>query len=322
MATGIEEVTKLEIEEEAEELATWEVAEPTYYAEQLDNKYYDEAGDKDDLYSSPLNDGLEAWEIEEANRLETMCRGLMLVTGTPGSGKGLFGNTLAWKIRRYFKGRRILMDYKPRKVFDMFAPPDNKYFLFNAQFMQEQLEAMAKAAGTEITDEQSDKKLKGKKLKEVTETTDMLAQQWANRNKVLLLGGVMVLDEFKRYFHNRHPHNPYGKLLGHVIDQWRHLDLLMLGMTPMKRQIDAISCLPHVTHHVKCSWNGLHDVAEARIFRVRYVGRRGVIEITGKPIKMLIDGKKPRVQLGGYRYYDLYPSKNIHNLMPTGGMKV
>ena len=214
------------------------------------------------------------------------------------------------------------MDYKPRKVFDMFAPPGNKYSLFNATFMHEQLDAIAKATGTEITEEDSDKKVKGKKLKDLSQQTDEIAGKWADRNKILLLGAVMVLDEFKRYFHNRHPHNPYGKLLGHVIDQWRHLDLLMLGMTPMKRQIDAISCLPHVTHDVKCSWNGLRDEAECRIFRTRYVGRRGVMELTGKPILVRINGHKPRPELGGHRYYDLWNSKNMHNLRPVGGIKI
>jgi len=324
VVTEIDELTKYEVEEEAEELATWHITEPTYYPEQLSDRYYDEAGDKDDLYESPLNDGLEPWEVEEAHKLEKIgTRGLMLVTGAAGSGKGLWGNTLGWKIRRYFRNRRVLLDYKPRKVFDMFAPPDNKYFLFNSQFMSEQLANMAKASGIEITDENSDKVLKGKKLKKIAESTSDLAEQWTNRNQVMLLGGVMLLDEFKRYFHNRRPHNPYGVLLGHVINIWRHLDLLMVGMTQLRREIDAISCLPHVTHHVKCSWNGTYDVAECRIFRVRYVGTKGVIEITGKPMKVVLDGKKPRPQLGGYRYYDLYPSKNLHNLTPTtGGMRI
>lgn len=323
MVLSIDAVRELEIEEESEELATWQINEPTYYAEQLSDNLYDEAGAKDNLYDSPLNAGLEDWEIAEAEKLETLSRGLMLVTGKPGGGKGLFGNTLAWKLRRYYKNRRVLLDYRPRKAFDMFAPEDNKYFLFNSPFMQEQLAAMAKAAGTDITDETVDKKLKGKQLDKIALSTNELAEQWTKRNEVMLLGGVMVLDEFKRYFHNRRPHNPYGILLGHIVAQWRHLDLLMIGMTPLRREVDAISCLPYVTHHVKCSWNGKLDAAEARVFRVSYVGKKGVMEITGRPIKLIVDGKKPRPQLGGYRYYDLYPSKNLHNLMPTaGGIKI
>jgi hypothetical protein len=325
MVIELDEVAESEIEQEVEELENIKIAEPTYMSEELDDRLYDETGDKFNIYEAPLNNDLEDYEIEEARMLERIgIRGLMLATGIAGSGKGLVCNTVAWKVRRYFRNRRVLMDYRPRKAFDMFAPENNKYFLFNSAFMMNQLRKMADAAGTEITDELSDQKLKGKKLKEVTQSTSSLAEQWTKHNQVLLLGAVMVLDEFKRYFHNRRPHNPYGVLLGHVINIWRHLDLLMIGMAQLMREIDAISCQPHITHHIKCSWNGYHDYAEARVFRTKYVGTRGVMTITGKPIKLIVDGKKPRKQLGGYRFYDLYPTKNLQNLLPStkGGIKI
>jgi hypothetical protein len=306
---NLEETGSIEVQEEP--------VAPVYTFEQLEDANYDEMGDKDGLYDFQLNEGLEEWEVKEALRLSTISRGIMLVTGAPGGGKGLFANWLAWKLRHYFKGKKVFLDYKPRKLFDMYAPPDNKYHLFNSQFMSEQLKAMAQVAGTNLTTEKSDEELKGKALKKAVADTTSLAKGWVEKNQLLLRNGVMVLDEFKRYFHNRRPHNPYGILLGNVITVWRHLDLLMIGMTPFKREIDAISCLPYVTHHVKCSWNGILDCAEARVFKIRYVGTRGVIEITGKPIKITIDGRRPRKELGGNRYYDLYPSKNITDLTPN-----
>ena len=68
MVLSIDAVRELEIEEESEELATWQINEPTYYAEQLSDNLYDEAGAKNDLYDSPLNAGLEDWEIAEAEK--------------------------------------------------------------------------------------------------------------------------------------------------------------------------------------------------------------------------------------------------------------
>ena len=315
----IDELNSSEIEQELEELETWGIAQPTYSEEELSDQMYDEAGDRDHLYDNPLNEGLTEEEVKDAKLLESagLLRGIMLVTGQAGCGKGLFSNTLAWKLRRYFKNRRVLMDYRPRKVFDMYAPPDNKYFLFNSEFMMSQLRAMAIGSGVEITKEDSDKVLKGKKLKAAVDDTGMVAKEWVARNEVMLVGAIMLLDEFKRYFHNRRPHNPYGVLLGHVINVWRHLDLLMIGMAQLRREIDAISCLPHVTHHVKCSWNGRHNSTTARVFRISHTGKDGVWAVSGRPFKIIVDGGKPRAQLGGYRYYDLYPSKNLHNLMPT-----
>lgn len=315
----IDELNNSEIDEEQELLSTWKIPEPTYDSCELPDDMYDETGDRDNLYDNPLNEGLTEDEIREAKLLETagMLRGIMLVTGQAGSGKGLFSNTLGWKLRQYFQNRRILMDYRPRKLFDMYGPPNNKYFLFNSEFMMNQLRAMAKGAGVEVTDEESDKKLKGKKLKSTVEDTGMVAKDWVAQNEVMLLGAIMLLDEFKRYFHNRRPHNPYGVLLGHIINVWRHLDLLMIGMAQLRREIDAISCLPHVTHHVKCSWNGRNNSTTARVFRISHTGKDGVWAVSGKPFKVVVDGAKPRNQLGGYRYYDLYPSKNLQNLLPT-----
>lgn len=303
--------------EAAEDILEAKVRAPTNL--DLDASLYDETGDRDNLYELETNEDLDPWEIEDADRYRTLARGVMLVTGPPGSGKGLFSHTLAWKLRRYFKGKKVLMDTKPRRVFDEYGPLDNPYILFNAEFMMSELNKMAAKAGTEICYEMidSDKKLTRSNINKRTEATGLLAEQWRKTHEILLHNSVMQLDELKRYFHNRRPHNPLGIMLGNLLSMWRHYDLLVLGLAPQKLEIDRISFAPYITHHVKCRWDGIRDLCIAKVYKARYVGTRGVVEVAGKPIIIETDGNKPRAQLGGFRYYDLFVSKNVQNLMPA-----
>jgi len=102
-------------------------------------------------------------------------------------------------------------------------------------------------------------------------------------------------------------------------------------MAPQKRELDAISCLPYITHEVRCSWSLMQpDTTDVRIFKVRYVGAKGVIEATGQPMLIHINGGKERPELCdtcyvrdkrdcltcNRRYFDLYNSKNISNIKP------
>ena len=88
------------------------------------------------LYGLELNDGLTDLEMQFAERLAFLCRGVMIVHGQPGCGKGTFGTYLAWKIRRIFKGKRVLLDYMPKKLFD-YDYDNNRYKYFNADMMMD-----------------------------------------------------------------------------------------------------------------------------------------------------------------------------------------
>lgn len=280
--------------------------------EKLISDLYDNTSTETGLYNLELNnEELTERDIQEATWLaqKGLVRGVMLVTGPPGAGKGLFGTVMAWKLRRYFKDRRILLDYKPKPLFDENAI--EPYTLFNGDFMLEELNKMAKASGTESVSKEYSKE----KISKVRE----LSEVWTNtQGAVLLKNAVLGLDELKRYFHNRRPMNTLGVLMGHIVTQWRHLDLLIIGMTPYKREIDAISFLPYVTHWVRCSWSMTRpDTTDAQVYRARFVGTTGIFEAVGKPITIHIDGGKAREELGGMRYYDTYNSKDIKNLKPT-----
>jgi hypothetical protein len=264
-----------------------------------DEQLYDDSPESDDMYGIQLNEGLTEDEIKDAMSLTRMMRGVMIVTGPPGSGKDLFANTLAWKIKRYFKGRRVLRDDKPRRNFGAYIPINEE--ILSTEFVR------IGGATAGILSKETRKKAT-EKLKEEEE----IASEWANGSgKELLTGGVLYLTEFKRYFHNRRAGNPMGVLLGHIVSMWRHFDLLIIGTTPKKREIDAISLLPYVTHEVRCDWMASREgTTRARVNFVRYVGTSGCLEMSGKPLVRFVNGIKPIPALNGDGYFSLYNSKN------------
>lgn len=271
-----------------------------------EGELYDESPTLDDLYDIPLVDGLTPVEIAEANIWRRFYYGVMLAIGKPGSGKGLWLAVLGHKMKRFF-GRRILLDYKPREPFGLYMP-------FNEQVLVGELGKMREVAATAVPKEVK----RGDALKVGEIRT--LAQKWmSTKGEVFLRGVLMGLDELKRYFHNRRPHNPMGITLGHVVTIHRHLDMLLVGSAPFKRELDAISFLPYVTHEVRCSW-GIDGKAHYKIYQTVWISSRwggGQLDVKGKPFIMTIDGAKPRDELGGLCYYDLYNSKDPKALRPS-----
>jgi len=270
------------------------------------DELYDYTGLGDELYDTQLNDGLENWEIEDAKYLSRIFggfRGIVLVTGKPGAGKGLFGNTLAWKIKRYIKGRKVLRDDRPRELFGAYIP-------FNEQFL---INEIKKASGAlNMIPKEISRQSKKELAKVSQETKDWMAK----KGEILLTDTVMLLDEFKRYFHNRRPMNPMGVLLGtHVVTQWRHLNTLIIGMAPFKRELDAISLFPYVTHEVRCDWMLTRpNTAKCDVHFTKWVSSAGVLDVSRKPITLYLNGMAPREKLGDKNYFDIYNSTSKDTL--------
>lgn len=272
---------------------------------------YDESP-SDNLYEDRLRPDLSEWEIEDAMHKRRFIRGMMLITGDPGSGKGLFANTLAWKIKRYYEGRKALLDYKPRPLFGPYLP-------FDEEFLKGELSKMAELSKVRISEIPNNiDREDTEKIKDVSK----LANEWvrSKRGGIYLSNSVLVLEEFKRYLHNRRPMNPMGITIGHIITWWRHLDILIVGMTPFKREIDRISCLPYVTHEVRCTWQ-TDGRAKCTIFQTKWVSSKGILVMArgkGTSMPIVIDGWKERPELGGQRYFDLYNSKYLPALVTSG----
>ena len=272
-------------------------------AEQLEQLDYEE--DIEALSDFPVRPDLGYRDRKEAEFLRTIARGVMLVTGQPGSGKDLFGASLAW-LNKYYFGRRILLDFIPKRAF-------GKYTLFNAKVMMQEIEKMAKLAGTDyITTD------KGKQ-KEQSEFVEDISKKWVEgQGEVLLKGSVLYLSELKRYCYNRNPHNPFNKLIGSICTVWRHLDLLVIGTHVQKHEIDQYSFLEYVTHWAKCSWSLTRPhTADVVVTRGAFIGANAVYDVTAKPVVLHVDGNKPRNILGGKRFYDVYHTKNMVNLKPV-----
>lgn len=284
-----------------------------------EDSLYDRS-DTGELYDDRLRPNLSEEEIEDAMNLRRFIRGLMVVTGDPGSGKGLLSNMLAWKIKHYFTGRKALLDYKPR-------PPFGPYLPFDDKFLHEELAKMAELSNVRMGQipEEIDRK-DNKRIKDVSE----LSLKWvrSKQGEVYLSNSVLVLEEFKRYMHNRRPMNPLGITLGHIITWWRHLNILIIGMTPFLNEIDVKACQQYITHEVRCSW-ATNNIAKCKVFQTMWISAKGVLRIQRKPTLILIDGWLERPELGVsdidedgkehyYRYIDIYNSVFLPS-MKSGG---
>lgn len=262
------------------------------------------AEELDEMEDFPLRSGLDWRSKKEAEFLRTIARGVMLVTGQPGSGKDLFGISVS-SLNKYYFNRRILLDFTPRKAF-------GQYTLFNAKVMMQEINKMAKMAGTENY-------LTSKDEKEKDGITEELGKKWVEgEGEALLKGSILYLSELKRYCYNRNPHNPFNKFIGSINSIWRHLDLLVIGTHVHKHEIDQYSYLEYVTHWAKCSWSLTRpNTTDVKINRGAFIGANNVYNMEGKPVILHIDGDKHREALNGHSFYELYHTKNMVNLKPV-----
>lgn len=259
--------------------------------------------DIEGLSDFPVRPDLNYKNRKEAEFLKTIARGVMLVTGPPGSGKDLLGASLTW-LNKYYFGRRILLDFIPKRAF-------GEYTLFNAKVMMEEINKMAKLAGVDYITESN-----GEKQAIFVED---ISKKWVEQQgEALLKGSVLYLSELKRYCYNRNPHNPFNKFIGSICTVWRHLDLLVIGTHVQKHEIDRYSFLEYVTHWAKCSWSLTRpNTTDVTITRGAFIGANAVYDVTARDIVLHVDGRKPRSFLNGKRFYDLYATKNMVNLKPV-----
>ena len=249
------------------------------------------------LYGLELNDGLTDLEMQFAERLVTLMRGVMIVHGQPGCGKGTYGTYIAWKGRRIFKNKKVLLDSQPRRLFD-YGYEDNRFKFFNADMMMDEVDRMA------IKVEKSLRRDADVELKENSkewETAKVLSQSWAKtRGEVLKRDSIWELDELKRYEHNRHPNNRIGIQIGYIVAVWRHLRLLCLGMCPNINEIDYNGFLQYVTHEVRPEWctRWKPHTSKCIIRRKSHVSTDGVVKFESKPYPLFINGGRPRPEIG------------------------
>ena len=245
---------------------------------------YDETAGYDDETGVKIADGLSAEERKQAVILYRLFNGLWgvcIVVGDPGTGKDLFGNYLAYKIKRYFPWKRILRDEKPRALFGEYAG------LFNESVLSEDLNRMRALA-------------KGKSAVAIGEVLEKAADDWvSSEGQVLLKNSLLYLTEYWRYCYNREPHNPMNKTMGGIHKQKRHLDCLVLGTVQLASELDKKTCLPWIDLRVTCNRSVTNTTGFTYfVEKVKYDRRLDVLVSLSRPFPIAFDAGKPRTYLG------------------------
>jgi len=231
-----------------------------------------------------LAEGLTPIEKREAfflYRLFNELWGICIVVGVPGTGKDLFSNIIAYKIKRFFPWKRILRDERPRELFGVYAG------LFNDSVLSEDLERMKAVA-------------KGKSTADYGEALEQAVDDWVTeKGQVMLKNSLLYLTEYWRYCYKREPMSPINKTMGGIAKEKRHLDCLLLGTAQQVEDLDRFTCLPFVDWCVTCTRSAKNKTEFIYyIHRTQYDKRRETLVQIGKPEIVRFDAGKPRSDLG------------------------
>ena len=288
---------------------------------------YDDSPPMESADEITLNAGLTDEQITDALFWHQFRNGVMLVSAEAGEGKGVFGNMVAWKFKRYFPGCKLILDYLPRR-------PMGFYHYFDKNFIVKQVDRMALLAKGEVSDDYElppDYEVP----KEKVENFRVQAKEWvSSEGEVFFQNSIAILDEYRRRHNKRRPHDPLGILLTDIYNVRRHLNTLIMGITVKPRELDDKTCIPHVKYHVKmrraCKVEDIHNARYhtfvATMHKVKYDTVLEKLVNLGKPYSFLINAARPRPEIGEkpedykdmtfdpkspyYCWYDLFNSEN------------
>lgn len=287
-----------------------------------------------------LNPYLTDKEADDARFWANYMVGVMLLHGQRGSYKGSIGNRIL-KLAKWYYDKNILMDYRPRELFDQEFMPQaaelehgfpvpsvykdsngllvaqnepqllrhTEYVPFGKAELLNELSCMSDVAlgGLANEDDPELEKIEKSKAVEINRLTGL----WIARKGIAYFqNGILALDEIKRYHYKRRPHNPFGIMLTQIYDVLRHCGLLCLGMTVDYDELDEMSYLPKVDFEIQC-----HKVDKFCDYPCQHTGRGmlyRVAWIESKHERVLrlmkkiwIDGREPQELLGGYASTEL-----------------
>lgn len=244
-----------------------------------------------------LRDGLSAIEEKDARFWLPYMKGLMLVSGPPGSGKGVFGHMLTWKAKRYYEGKLAMLDTKPRRLFGLYHP-------FTREVLVEQLMRIEDAMGWKVLSE--------KGSEDYLEVESDVSLGDVSSGYIFLKNAIVLLDEFHSYM-DRRVRRPMGHAIGDLFKIWRHLNMLVIGMTTEEGDLDYKRCIRAVTSFARCRVSIKNpDVFVVTLKKVKFDGSG--LRQTGKKVTITINGARAREALGGLRYYDLFNSYNLQRV--------
>ena len=260
----------------------------------------------DPLYVVKLRPGLTPEEVEDARHIMRWLRhangqsygisGIMLVTGPPRSGKGLFGAWLAYKIKKYFAGMRVLTDEKMMPLF-------GDYTFFNDEILLTDIAVMNEVAGREVVAE-------AKTAKQMAAMRELVDGWQTEKGVAMFQHSVVRMTEASKYFDKRRPGMLILMLMNQMLKMFGHTETLYILDTQFVDDLDVYRCLPLVTHHAKCTWsNDREDTTCVRMNKVQWSRTKQRLVAAGSTIPIFVDGGKFRPELNGQRFFDLFPSK-------------
>ncbi len=292
---------------------------------------YDESPEDDDgSYTNQLNPYLTDTEIDDAKFWYPRSRGVGLISGEPGAGKGVLLNMIGYKMRWYFN-KTILMDYMPRRAFAQEWMPqacdiltglptmpailvrEIPYIPFGKKQFVEQLSRMSNVAMGDLLGE-DDEDLKDEEENQIVKVNKAAEQkrvsaiqhatgEWlSTKGNVFLKYAVLKIDEAKKY-HNKRTgtHNPMTNMLMMLYQVYRHLDLLVLLATAHRDDLDTIQFMPKVTYEIKANWAiSRKYTTVGNLVTYAQATSDGVQRVVGKNIPLPTDGAMPREVLGNY----------------------
>ena len=246
-----------------------------------------------------MREGL-SWSARRLlEKLSTIARGVMLISGEPGGGKDLFAVSTA-SILKYCYGRPIILDFKPNRLF-------GDYTLYGVNEILETVSAIARARRVDGIEKSSDRG-------ELAQFMEEEIVKWLLEGEGydLFKGTIYYISELKKVAHNRNPMSRANKFIGSLISVWRHLDMLFMGTHVYENEIDVKAFLQYAKLRTYCKQTFTPDVFTARVTRGMYAGADFVVSnVRFRPLIIPINGREPREYLGGKCFYDLWHSKHM-----------
>ena len=259
------------------------------------------ADDEDDaMCEFTLREGLSWYAKKLAEKLLTIARGVMLITGEPGGGKDLFAVSTS-KIFKYCFNRPIILDFKPNRLF-------GSYKLLGVTEILKIVEEVAKNWKVSGIEGSADSK-------ELAQFMQEAIIKWLLEGEGydIFKGAVYYISELKKVAYNRNPMSRTNKFIGTLNSVWRHLDLLEMGTHVYANEIDVKAFLQYAKLRTVCTQTLEQDVFRARVYRGMYAGADFVVSnISLKPLVLYVNGAEPRDFLGGKSFYGLYKTKHMN----------